>query len=235
MMARTLAEVAPEVEPLLERVEPPVDPTPVRLMDAAERLIAEQGVDRTSLRAINAAAGSNVAAAHYHFGSKEGLVSAVLLRRMDEVSRERRALMAPLEREDRPPIRSVIGALVEPFARRALADGDTYVRFLGAIYRAGDPWWNLASEAFAPQYRQFIPLLERSLPRLPQPVRSFRLRAAATTLFAVLAAPEHYWSPPLPAAGEFVEDIIDLFQSMVAGPACSHDPEEVKMPRGRPG
>ena len=54
------------------------DSTPARLLDATERLIGEHGINGVSVRAINAAADSNVAAAHYHFGSKEGLVAAAL-------------------------------------------------------------------------------------------------------------------------------------------------------------
>ncbi|WP_258572938.1 TetR/AcrR family transcriptional regulator [Actinomadura parmotrematis] len=53
-----------------------------RLLDAAERLFLEKGADRVSVRAINAAAGLNPGAAHYHFGSREGLVTALLEREL---------------------------------------------------------------------------------------------------------------------------------------------------------
>jgi len=43
-------------------------------MDAAERLFAERGIDAVSLRTINAEAGYSVAALHYHFGTRDGLV-----------------------------------------------------------------------------------------------------------------------------------------------------------------
>jgi AcrR family transcriptional regulator len=49
-----------------------------RLLAAAERLLLESGYDAVSVRAINAAAGMNPAAVHYHFGSKEALVAALL-------------------------------------------------------------------------------------------------------------------------------------------------------------
>ncbi|MGH9896848.1 MAG: helix-turn-helix domain-containing protein, partial [bacterium] len=45
-------------------------PTERRLLLAAERLFADRGIDAVSLRAIMAAAGTNVASVHYHFGSK---------------------------------------------------------------------------------------------------------------------------------------------------------------------
>jgi AcrR family transcriptional regulator len=53
-------------------------PARQRLLAAAERLLLESGYDAVSVRAINAAAGMNPAAVHYHFGSKEALVAALL-------------------------------------------------------------------------------------------------------------------------------------------------------------
>lgn len=59
---------------------PRVD-TRFALMRAAEQLFAKQGVDRVSLREIaNAAGQRNVSAATYHFGSKRGLIEAILER-----------------------------------------------------------------------------------------------------------------------------------------------------------
>lgn len=49
-----------------------------RLVKAAERLFASQGVDAVSVRAVNAAAGLGAASVHYHFGSKDDLLRAVL-------------------------------------------------------------------------------------------------------------------------------------------------------------
>ena len=88
--------------------------TQVRLLDAAERLIGERGVDAVSLRAINAEADSNVAAAHYHFGSKEALVRAVLDRRMAVLAEERTGQLAPLESEPKPSAREVASVFVRP-------------------------------------------------------------------------------------------------------------------------
>ena len=50
--------------------------TRARILDAAEALFIEQGFVATSMRAITTRAGVNLAAAHYHFGSKEGLLGA---------------------------------------------------------------------------------------------------------------------------------------------------------------
>ena len=57
--------------------------TKERILDAAEQLFGEHGPSDTSLRAITAAAGVNLAAVNYHFGSKEKLIEAVLSRRLE--------------------------------------------------------------------------------------------------------------------------------------------------------
>lgn len=48
------------------------------LLDAALRLFAEHGVDAVSIRAVNREAGLGPGAAHYHFGTKDALVDAVM-------------------------------------------------------------------------------------------------------------------------------------------------------------
>ena len=53
-----------------------------RLLDAAEYLFAQRGVDATSLRHITVEAAANLASVNYHFGSKEALFRAVFVRRI---------------------------------------------------------------------------------------------------------------------------------------------------------
>ena len=49
-----------------------------RILDAALTLFADRGYERTSVRQICAAAGANVAAVNYHFGSKRALYDAAI-------------------------------------------------------------------------------------------------------------------------------------------------------------
>ena len=55
------------------------------LLEAALKLFAEQGVEGVSIRAVNREAGLGPASVHYHFGTKEALVEAVLHRYGDTV------------------------------------------------------------------------------------------------------------------------------------------------------
>ncbi|MGA9325265.1 MAG: TetR family transcriptional regulator [Salegentibacter sp.] len=53
----------------------------IQILQVAERLFAENGFDGTSVRQIAREAGINVAMISYYFGSKENLLSALLLHR----------------------------------------------------------------------------------------------------------------------------------------------------------
>lgn len=55
------------------------DATRQQILQVAGRLYAERGVDGVTSRAICLAAGINMAAVNYHFGSKDGLYEAVLV------------------------------------------------------------------------------------------------------------------------------------------------------------
>lgn len=54
------------------------DSTRAKLIDAAGRLFAERGYAGAASKAICAAAGTDLAAINYHFGSRDGLYRAVL-------------------------------------------------------------------------------------------------------------------------------------------------------------
>lgn len=77
------------------------DVTRAQLVDAAARLFAEHGVDAVSVRAVNRAAGHAPAAVHYHFGSKDELLKAVLERQIDIVAHRTAALETQLQRSTR--------------------------------------------------------------------------------------------------------------------------------------
>lgn len=76
--------------------------TPAALRRAARAQFAEQGYDGASIRAITAAAGANLGAVTYHFGSKRALYEAVVEDVMgplaDRVVAAATAEASPLER-----------------------------------------------------------------------------------------------------------------------------------------
>ena len=69
-----------------------------RILDAAQGLFVRHGLDATSLRMITAHANANIAAAHYHFGSKDALIEAVFRRGLARLNEMR---LTELERQER--------------------------------------------------------------------------------------------------------------------------------------
>ncbi|WP_436736943.1 TetR/AcrR family transcriptional regulator [Streptomyces sp. BBFR102] len=86
-----------------------------RLLAAAKQLFLEKGADQVSLRAVNAAAGLNPGAVHYHFGSREGLVTALLEQELGPILNVHWAQERG-QAAGKPEIRRLVEGLVEPFA-----------------------------------------------------------------------------------------------------------------------
>ncbi|GAA2123874.1 TetR/AcrR family transcriptional regulator [Actinomadura napierensis] len=88
-----------------------------RLLDAAERLYAERGIDAVSLREIVQAAGArNATAVQYHFGDRAGIVRAIHARHAPEVEARRHALLDAYEADGERDRRALAAALVRPMA-----------------------------------------------------------------------------------------------------------------------
>lgn len=101
-----------------QNISQPASGTRRSLLDVAEGLFARHGIAAASLRAITRRAGANLAAVHYHFGSKEGLVRAVFARRLGPLNEERLELLDDAEEAGEPAdLEAVIRAFVEPVVR----------------------------------------------------------------------------------------------------------------------
>ena len=71
--------------------------TRVMLMEVAERLFAARGIEAVSLREIQQAAGqSNTSVIRYHFGSREGLIRALIAYRQASLGTDRQAMLASM-------------------------------------------------------------------------------------------------------------------------------------------
>ncbi len=98
----------------------PAAATRRHLVDAATRGFAEAGVFTASLIDITRRAGArNRGAVHYHFGSRTGLLCAVLAEHTDFLARREGELLDAARRAPSGDVRPVVEAIVRPAAELA--------------------------------------------------------------------------------------------------------------------
>lgn len=123
------------------------------LLDTAERLLGEKGIEGASMRQIAAEAGQgNNSVIQYHFGSKAGLMREIIERRVAGFEPRREELLATAGEGD---IQGLLKVLFLPIAE--LTDGQgrhAYARFIMHFlssfrYQAGTehPGWKPESAA----------------------------------------------------------------------------------------
>jgi len=138
-----------------------------KILDAAERLIGENGYGATSLRHIIAEAGVNLAAIHYHFGSKEDLLDQIIVRKGGPVNAERLAMLDQLEREAQGKpveLEKITEAFLSPPMLK-IKKSPEFVKLMGRIYGEG-LMPQLAARHFQIVARRFFAALGRALPEL---------------------------------------------------------------------
>ena len=168
--------------------------TKTRILDAAERLFVEHGFEATSLRSLTSAAGVNLAAVNYHFGSKEELFQAVLTRRLDPMNQERIALLEKLEREaGGKPIacEKILFAMLIPALRLARDEergGKHFLKVLGRAYADPAPFIRqFLSAQYAEMIAQYKQAFLRALPHLSKQELTWRLHFVMGALSYTLA------------------------------------------------
>ena len=141
--------------------------TRTSLLDAAERLFAEHGVEATSVREITKAAGANQGAINYHFQSKDKLILEVFARRMQPVGEQALARLDALESAaSSPPLEAVIEALVRPMVEDE-ASGK----------RRPDEFLQLISRSFQEPSAEIREFMERMMGRMVMRFDTAILRA----------------------------------------------------------
>ena len=90
-----------------------------RIINAAEKLFAEKGVEATSLLDVTKAAKQkNRSAMQYHFNNKQGLLDAVLDKHAREIAERRLAMLDALEAQGEYSLYQLIEAQVIPVAEQ---------------------------------------------------------------------------------------------------------------------
>lgn len=201
--------------------------TPERLLAAAERLFGERGVEGTSLRRVAALAGVNSAAVHYHFGSRDALVEAVVLRRVEGIQRRRQEMLRDLADTGRSgEVRRLVEVLILPWAEVATRDGESgraYIRLVAGLYVDQRALVSgLVMSHFGESYREIGELVARALPKLPESLLHRRLALLVHLALHSLAEPEafvpHELDAESPSEGQRLAELVDFLVGGLCGP-----------------
>jgi AcrR family transcriptional regulator len=163
--------------------------TRTRLLDAALDLLAERGEDSVSLRDVTEAAGANVAAVSYHFGSLKALRDAAIEQALEhylDAQQEAVGVLGP---------GSTLEELATAFARpmiRALAAGGRDLDVMRIVARSGiapPPAWGRFDARFERIRADVLRVLKANLADVDNRELIFRTRCAAGLMNWLVLAP----------------------------------------------
>jgi AcrR family transcriptional regulator len=147
-----------------------------KILDTAEQLFAANGYEATSLRQVIAAAGVNLAAVHYHFGAKQDLLDAIVLRKANPVNELRIAAIDAVEKQAGDgtlPLEPVISAFLLPVCHAA-EQNPQFVRLMGRLHAEG-LMFQVIGRHFQPVLARFLRAMRRALPGLPEQEFQWRI------------------------------------------------------------
>jgi AcrR family transcriptional regulator len=192
--------------------------TKQKIMDTAVRVFAEQGYGGTSLRHIIAEAQVNLAAIHYHFGSKEELLDAAIARNIEPVNAERLDRLTRLEeRAVGKPV--AVDEILEAFLAPTMVvvkQNPEFPRMMGRLIGEG-LMPDLASRHFAEVGRRFWGALRRALPDLTESELAWRLNFLIGAMAHCLCRGPLEWQVPLDATLDPAHMVKELVTFLTAG------------------
>jgi AcrR family transcriptional regulator len=196
----------------------PVGPSAKQqLVLTAERLFAQRGLDGVPLRQIGTEAGmANKSAVQYHFGSKESLVHAILLNRLEHLTRRRELLQARTPADD---LRAVVEAHQLPLIELAEDENCFYLPFLEQLLRYDSSVSPLEAlpGAHLESHQEYVARVGALIDHVPQPLRDSRIdRVSAVCVHA--CADRHRaraFGLPVPSYALHVSELLDGFIALL--------------------
>jgi AcrR family transcriptional regulator len=138
--------------------------TKQKILDAAEELFGENGYSATSLRHIISSAQVNLAAIHYHFGSKQDLLDNVILRKVGPINERRLKLLDQFEAEamsEPACLEKIIEAFLAPAI--LIEKSHAFLKLMGRMHSEG-LGQGIIQRNFQPIIERFSSALRRAMP-----------------------------------------------------------------------
>ena len=163
--------------------------TKEQILNVAEYLIAERGFAGTTLRNVVSKAGVNLAAVHYHFGSKEELFRAVVERIARPVVEHELAALKQLQAEkENPSVEEIMTVfLIAPLNLLLGDESSRMVRaqFMGRCRTEPEPIQSIAAQEFDASCQAFLDALQRALPNQSRSQLQWKFDLAIAALIRV--------------------------------------------------
>lgn len=158
--------------------------TQLKIIDSAEHLFACHGIHTTTLRMITSTAKVNLAAVNYHFGNKENLIQAVLLRRLIPLNNERQQQLERVLREaeslSQPAnVKQILHSFIMPtilFGRQNEACKDFMTIVSTMIMNPHNEFRQLFISIMVPLLKQLLQELSKTLPHIQPNTLYLRLQ-----------------------------------------------------------
>jgi AcrR family transcriptional regulator len=164
-----------------------------KILDAAELEFSKRGYDSCSLRIISDLYNINLGLIHYYFGGKEGLFSAVFLRRSKDLVERREALLsAALQRSSGEPlaVSEIVDSFIAPTVEMMKESEGTkaYIRLQGLLRVDMSSFARkLRGEAFNATNIRFVRELQRSCPHLTPASVFWRFSAMVGAFYGLVS------------------------------------------------
>lgn len=194
--------------------------TKARLLREAEGLFATRGVYQVTTREITEAAGQrNVSAINYHFGSRDGLLRAILLRYGDVTDVERGRLLDRVGTQ--ATARDLVLCLLLPMIAHFGTDGGRdYLRIVAQL-TGQFAVWRQEDELSPPYLRRILSRLEDMADHLPPAIRRERVVAVIMLMTTALAERARQLSSgrrPALSESMFVANLADMIVGALDAP-----------------
>lgn len=198
----------------------------------ARHLFAERGIHHVGVREIAQAANQrNLGVVAYYFGTKERLISEILIDGAERIEALRAGFLGDLESNGGPvTVRQAVEAIVLPSAWFSESDdlyGSYYNRFLAQLsFSSGDLIDSTLEGRWNRGYQRCLSHLRRLLPDLTRAEQSRRFVFLGTYVSALLAQREFMLADRVRAhptwrSEAMLQDIVRTATSLVTAPASN--------------
>lgn len=205
--------------------------TKTRIMDTATRLFARDGFHLTSLRTLTEQAAVNLAAVNYHFGSKEGLLQAVIARHLLPLNNIRQqkieAVLDQAATDNNSPLaKDLLRAFIKPTLdfRNSGPGAEEFIALIGrSLNEPDETVRNYFIQQVLPIFKLLFTGMQKALPELPANILMTRLQLTMGTMGHAMCSSlrSGQLAPGFPeplSTDEMVEELINFVTNGLEAP-----------------